>query len=325
MEKKIDVLAKVPHSRGLYKLYNNDKLLFVGISSDLKNRIKYFLKISELDNPDKKLIWTKNINNFKYEVLPSFWQLFLKKNRIIKEEFPSNQYQYNFYDDYVYLSVNFDNPPFLKITENTQGDSFYIGPFRDRFFLLDILTILEEKFHAPICEKEIENCSKIESGLCQGFCHKDKKFFKDFVINYILSRPIEELKKMESEFDEFEENLEFEKSDEIKIILKKLNKFYGLMEALILSKQLQYTWIENGKRYEVERGKLAKIYSNQELIEEFLPKTIEFRPTEIIAYEKSDIDEVLIIFDHLKKSFQKEINKLFIEAKKYILTKFMED
>ncbi len=325
MEKKIDILAKVPHSRGLYKLYDNDKLLFVGISSDLKNRIKHFLEIPNLENPDKKLAWTKNINNFKYETSSSLWQLILKKKEIMKNEFPINQFQYNLHDNYVYLAINFENPPFLKITDDTQNDSFYIGPFRDRFFLMDILTILEQQFGAPICEKEIENCQKHNQGLCKGFCLSDKSVFKEFVINFILSKPDKEIKKLETQFDKFEEELEFEKSDELKIILKKLNKFYSLLEGLILSKQLQYTWIEQNKKYEVERGKLLKISSNQIVLDEFNPKTIEFRPNEIIAYEKSDIDEALIIYEHLKKSFPNEINKLFIEAKKYILTKIMED
>jgi len=126
MEKKIDILAKVPHSRGLYKLYDHDKLLFVGISSDLKNRIKYFLEIPNLENPVKKLAWTEKINNFKYETSSSLWQLMLKKSRIIKNEFPANQYEYSLHDEYVYLAVNFENPPFLKITDDTQNESFYI-------------------------------------------------------------------------------------------------------------------------------------------------------------------------------------------------------
>jgi excinuclease UvrABC nuclease subunit len=324
MEKKNNALAKVPHSMGLYKLYENEKLLFVGISSDINKRIKYFLEISELDNPDTNLLWTKQINNFKYETSTSMWHLFLKKNYTLRSEFPANQNQFNFYSQYVYLAINFKNPPFFKISEDTQGDAFYIGPFRERFFLIDILSILEKEFKAPICENNVENCLKIEQGNCLGFCVLNKEIFRKFVIKYILSKPNDKINKLEKRFDELEENLEFIESDEIKITLKKLNKFYNLMEGLILSKQLRYTWIEQNKKYEVERGKLLKIQSENN-IEEFSSRIIEFRPNEIIAYEKSEIDEALIIFEHLKKSFPKDMKKLFAEAKKYILTKITED
>ena len=209
-------------------------MLFVGISSDINKRIKYFLEISELDNPDTNLLWTKQINNFKYETSTSMWHLFLKKNYTLRSEFPANQNQFNFYSQYVYLAINFKNPPFFKISEDTQGDAFYIGPFRERFFLIDILSILEKEFKAPICENNVENCLKIEQGNCLGFCVLNKEIFRKFVIKYILSKPNDKINKLEKRFDELEENLEFIESDEIKITLKKLNKFLSLFHLYIV-------------------------------------------------------------------------------------------
>ena len=100
-----------------------------------------------------------------YEEHESLFAALVHQKKLESTSHPEFNSMIKPYEQYVYLGINFDEPAYIKIVEDTQENRFYIGPFKDRFFLFDLLDAME------IPTTEDGNLYKLASHLAAGLNH----------------------------------------------------------------------------------------------------------------------------------------------------------
>ncbi len=194
-------------------------------------------------------------------------------------------FKFDKFDNYVYLAVE-PKPPYISIKEDTQKNIFYVGPFRDRFFLLDALDSFQQFFGEPTFE---------------------------LIINSYLQVNQQNLKELETKLNENMENLDFIEAEKIKRFKKHIEKFYELIKFFLITKELNMKL----QTCDIKSGMIEKMGNKKFSI----PK-IEYRKNELMAFNKDEFWERWIIFKH----FQNEkTNDEIYERNKTKMVKYFKE
>ncbi len=296
----------IPEKSGIFIFSSEKEILFNGITVNLKAKISFFLT----KNPEDKTLFqmislTKTVS---YEETKTIFDAFIEQKNIT--EIPEYNRIIKPFENYVYLGINFIKPPFFKVTQDTQDDLYYLGPFTDRFFLYDLLDTMGRLFQFPTCKDENFPCSRLKNKKCYGYCTKDPvEIFQ--VIKHSYLKPDEGLIKMiKKEQDKLFDDLQFIKSDFMKKHLELIEKFYDLIKFLHVSKNLNIELTEKEKFCKIENGMLAEIIENDR--SKFIDRSeIEYRKNEFLAFDKIQFPERRIIYQHLKKNNLEKIDEIF--------------
>src|SRR3989338_5795621 len=129
----ISKIKSAPKKPGIYIFYSQKKPLYIGKASNLRNRLKSYLKVTDLK--------TQSLNNeaseLKYLVLRSEIEALIEESRLIQKLKP--KYNVLWMDDKSYHHVAFTQERFTKIfiTHKSLNPKRYtlnpilIGPFTD--------------------------------------------------------------------------------------------------------------------------------------------------------------------------------------------------
>ncbi|MBT6993838.1 MAG: hypothetical protein HN952_02675, partial [Candidatus Cloacimonetes bacterium] len=129
---------EIPTKNGFFVFYQKGKVLYFSKTTNLKKSINFFLfEEQDSDDFDELKFLTDSIY-FKTTEL-SLDALLQEKSFALDNVKPFN---FNFWKNNSYLAINPKNKS-LKLTEDTQKKSFYLGPFENRFSLLDFLDIIK--------------------------------------------------------------------------------------------------------------------------------------------------------------------------------------
>jgi len=224
---------------------------------------------------------------------------------------PLYQYQIHPWAEYVYLALNSHRYPFISIQEHTNDDWLYLGPFRNRFFLVDILDTLSRILKLPACETGEYPCEKWEQNLCRGWClalGDNSENNPEYPLDKLESLLKETflvpengiLELVQKEKDKYFNDLEFEKASLLDDEIELLNKYRNWLKFLIAAKHLNY----NSKELDIQKGRLTFCcFQGREY--HFPIDNTEFRINETLALNLDSVDESKIIYDflHLHKEF----------------------
>ena len=152
-EEIVKKIKTAPQSSGIYLFYQNKTPLYIGKASNLKNRLKSYLKITDLKNS----ILDREATNLKLIKLSSPIEALIEESKLIKSLKP--KYNVLWRDDKNYFYVVFTNETFPKIflTHQPQrgirnyesGIKNTVGPFTDGVSLKIVLRLLRRYF--PYC------------------------------------------------------------------------------------------------------------------------------------------------------------------------------
>ena len=271
MSKIVD-LTKIPASTGLFVYWKEEKPLFVHKSTNLQNSIKNYCE-KETENQDI-LYLRKNFDKLTWIETKNLFEALIAEKELQK----NNPYQnvFNPYKDYVYLSINLEAAPHFKISDDTNSNNLFIGPFRKRFFLLDVFSSFAKVCNLP----EIEENST-ENSL------ETKKLINQFVLK-IHPNLINDLnRRMEKAL----KDLEFALHDEIKIYQNFLKKYYEYLDFFYQTKNINLNFEYKNKTYFIKNGN----FENEENFS-------EYRENELLAINKEEFDQRIIIYQHLKEN-----------------------
>ena len=188
-ESIIQKIHSAPHESGVYIFYGSRKsntssiqhptsnILYVGKAADLKNRLRSYVKITDI----KTEMLHENATKLAYIVLRSEIEALIEESRLIKELKP--KYNVLWQDDKSYSYVYFTHEIFPKIFighENlsnryslTANHSKRIGPFTDGAALRLVLKMLRHYFPYCTCFRpHLRDCLNAQMGRCLGFCCK---------------------------------------------------------------------------------------------------------------------------------------------------------
>lgn len=162
----INKIKSAPKTSGVYIFYEKNKVLYIGKASNLKERLRSYLKTTD----QKTVILDEQATRLQFTESSSPISALIKEAELIKKLKP----QLNIYwkDDRQYFYVAFSNDKFPRIYITHQpSKNNYIGPFTDGRAIKLILQILRRHFPYCTCkETHRRECLNSQIELCPGYC-----------------------------------------------------------------------------------------------------------------------------------------------------------
>jgi len=319
-EKKINTLKKeaqkLPKQTGVYLFFNEkETVIYVGKAKNLKNRVSsYFSKTNETI---KTKILVRHIVKFEHIVTETETDALLLENNLIKKYQP--RYNVLLKDDKTYPWICIKNEPFPRVFQTRKlikDGSKYFGPYTSVHTVRILLQLFKKLFQLRTCsyvltqeniqkqkfkvclEYHIQNCK----APCIGLQSEDDYNEQILQVKNILKGNFSSVKVyLKERMKEYAENLEFEKAQEIKEKLQKLEDYQSKSTVIsassgnfdvfsILSDEsfayVNYLKVVDGAIINVHTTEFKKRLDETD--EELLPTAI----TEIINKQQSGFDEI---------------------------------
>jgi len=288
---------KIPSGTGIFTLSDADKILYINKTSNLDKSISQLFKITKDDKNIFQLV--SQTVEIGFEEHTSLFAAIVHQKELESTSHPEFNSMIKPYEQYVYLGINFDEPPFVKVVEDTQEHRFYVGPFKDRFFLFDLLDAMAELFQLPLCPDEKPYpCSRYKNDKCSGWCIKEKhETYTKAILPYIIPNK-NILSSKQKEYNKYFDNLQFEKAEKLKNKIQLIKKYFAYLEFINITKNLILEFNENGREYIIKDGRLNGIVDDGKK-EEFPLVEVEFRDNEVLAFNKDQLAERWIVYKYL--------------------------
>lgn len=167
----------VPSAFGVYLFYGKDKnLLYVGKSVNLRQRMLGYFR-QRYDDIDPRIgQMILSIRGFDYVTTETELEALLLENDLIKEKLPEYNTRQKEHGEYRYLLLTNDDYPTLKMVSTPRdGHSRAVfGPFRDRYFVEDLLDIIHKYLRLRTCTDSVPHRKDLEFeiGHCAGPCRQ---------------------------------------------------------------------------------------------------------------------------------------------------------
>ncbi len=286
MEVRINELEHIPETTGSYLIRSNGRALYADFSSDIRGSVSFLLNIDrdglqDVRNSQNTVVWKKADSLF--EAMADC------REQTLKEQPELNQ-QIRLSDDYVYLAIDFVNAPVFRLETFTTGNLFYVGPFRNRFKLMDMLYTMSELTGTPVCDEPAQPCSRLKNKKCIGWCLK-KQDQSAMLMKRFLIPDFSWLSELKRKADALMDDLDFENADVLSRQVRMIERFYDNIRFLHCTKQIEGS-IESGARtYHVRYGLLQGIHKDG--IEHVFrsDRPMQYRHSERMAVDKTEYDE----------------------------------
>lgn len=237
-EKIKEKLKILPEKPGVYLMKNSSgKIIYVGKSKFLKNRIRSYFTSSKHDTKTEELV--SHIADFEYIITGTEAEALILENNLIKKHKP----KYNIFlrDDKQYPFIKIaQNEPFPRIFVTRQiikDGSRYFGPYTKAGSIRKILRMLEWIFPFRTCNRNIPDdkvvfekaCINFQLGKCNAPCigniskSEYNKIIKN-IIHFLKGRNELIVENLLDEMKMRAEKLEFEKAAQIRDKIQSIQK-----------------------------------------------------------------------------------------------------
>jgi len=301
----VQTLDSLPSSWVFYAIRGEEGYLYAGLSARLGARLNSFWQKSEEDRLLAEM--TSSAEVLEYQSMPNSMSALIMLKTFTMEHHPRFQNRIHPWADYVYLALDSHRFPFITIQQHTNDDWTYLGPFRSRFFLADIIDSLSRILKLPYCETGSYPCDKFERGSCRGWClalapaaetpleHGLDKL--EVLLKETYMHPQNGILEMvQKERDAYFDNLEFTKADLLDDELRLLSKYRDWLNFLYVAKGLS---LENSQ-ITIEEGQLSRaVLNGNEYL--FPIDKSPARENETLALPLARVDEMKIIYDYVKE------------------------
>lgn len=308
---KKDILRNIraiSEGPGIVQLKNNNSILYVAKASNLQRTLESYFTVKPNNETWFQLIsLTRTI---VWEETSDLFTALVREKTIKSPQAPEYNNLIKDYIDFSYLGIDFFHVPYFNICENTLGDQLYIGPFFNRFFLLDFLDTMSLQNQYPFCADEKFPCSRYDSGLCDGYCLQPPENLWRIIRQTYLAEDKEMIKNLEKKISEFEADLNFKEAAELEQRLNLILKYYEYLGFLYVVKKLDLSFREGNIAFTIKHGQLANYELTGERWE-FNRSSPSYRKNEYLAINKDHLAESWIIFQHLKKNNSQKMTEIY--------------
>ncbi len=309
--KNLKFLDKIPEAIGLYTIKDDKNVLYCDYSANIHSSMEYIFRntlqnknFAELSEQAKEINWLLKSSLFEA----------LKAQLLFNSKYhpPLNQ-TVKLWENYVYLMIDYNRPPFIHFKENTIEDGIYLGPFRSRFLISDYLHVLNDFCKTPACDTDIFPCHLYDEQKCDGLCiekNKEKVFNK--LQKYFLLPQTKLIKRLKKEYQNLLDDLEFSKADLLIRKIRVLEKYQDNLNFLKVTKDLEMDIIDEKTEIQIKNGliDLMIIDKNPEIIHSQIEIELDYRKNEVLAVNKDQYDERRVIYSYLKKKYPKMIKEI---------------
>ncbi len=147
-------LATLPSKPGVYLMKNDSgKIIYVGKSKCLKNRVSSYFHSSGLSIKTQRLVL--NIYDFEIIVTSSEAEALVLENELIKRHNPKYNIKLKDAKTYPYIKMTVHNgfPKLSLSRKRGNNDGKYFGPYTSSYAVNDIIKTIQKTFRIPDCDK----------------------------------------------------------------------------------------------------------------------------------------------------------------------------
>ena len=226
MTKKVEqAIPLLPFSPGVYIMKDeNDRVIYVGKAINLYNRVsQYFLK----EQFGKVKAMVSHVDHFETILTKTDKEAFLLEENLIHTYYP--RYNILLKDDkhYPYIALKKKGDPFLKIARNKKDNNYYYyGPYSTSSYAYEIIHLLNKIFPTRKCRNIPSSpCLYYHLGQCLAPCinrvdEKEYEKLSNNIRSFLDGQSSEIKNEYKAKMIEASNNMEFEKANEYKEILK---------------------------------------------------------------------------------------------------------
>lgn len=296
---------ELPSGWVFYSFLKGEQALFCGYTPNLGQRLGIIKSKVESDTQYAEL--SAAADTLRFESHPTAMEALIRHKVYVQQQYPQYQNSLRPSADYVYLALDAWHFPFASLQSHTNDDWLYIGPWRSRFFLLDIMDSLARILRIPFCETGSFPCEKLDDGRCRGYClalEKDGEESPEAGLDKLESLLREAyvhpnngiLEMVTQERDNYFNDLEFIKADLLDDEIEILSQYRDWLNFLYVTKSLAFSETDFG----VEKGLLSWCrYEGREY--NFTIPEVQYRENERLALNLQDVDEARLIYEYHAK------------------------
>jgi len=294
---------KLPKSWVFFSLSGEDGYLLSGYTASLKQRIQSLHAkagedgiVQSLLDKARKLQWQTHANGM---------EALIHHKCFLAEQHPEFQDSIPAFASYAYLALDAYTFPFVTTADNTQGDWLYVGPFRSRFFLADVMDTFARILKLPACDSNVHPCGKYDTGACRGWClHLDAEEpvrgippleKLETLLKEAFIHPENGIRDMiQTERDKYFNDLEFTKASLLDEELELLDKYRDWLQFLYVTKTLAHQEPD----MEIRNGRIVScVFQGHSF--HFPVDNTPYRKNESLALDLNIVDECRIVYDYL--------------------------
>ena len=177
MERLLEKANALPLCSGVYIMKDkNGKVIYVGKSRKLKNRVSQYFQNSKKNT--KTLQMVCNVDDFEYIVCKTEIEALTLENSLIKQYTPKYNIRLKDAKSYPYIKITSGEYPRVLFTRTRSADKGkYFGPFSGTATALSILDIVHKSLGLPSCKRNFPKdigkdrpCIYYQMGKCCGVC-----------------------------------------------------------------------------------------------------------------------------------------------------------
>jgi len=309
--------AKLPFNPGVVAFFSKDQMLMCEMTGNISNYMDLFVSEESHNNEYSKLF--RLTDRIGYRETDKIFGALLGSKALIQKYQPVFNQKINSHESYVYLGINFKQVPFIKVESTTINNYFYMGPFRSRFFLHDIIDIMLEEFESPACPGPDFPCKLLALKKCPGYCINNKSNLSDNLLNNYLLPQEDRLNILLEKKEKQLTDLQFNKAQTTKLHWSNLKKFYARISFLMVTKDISHKFEYKGKRIKIKNGLLEQVGNRK-----FNNVIRKYQSNELYAVDKSELNERWVIYNELKALIPRELMAGYNKSRKELM-KYMEE
>lgn len=295
----------LPKARVFYILKAGDTPLYAGYTAQLGTKLKGLKQRAEEDPLLRELC--ERADTLDYQEFDHGIHALAGFKAYCQENTPEYQHRVHPWAAYVYLGLDSHRFPFISIQESTNDDWQYLGPFRSRFMLVDIIDSLSRILKLPYCETGTYPCDKFDRDVCRGWClaiapAEESKLEHDLnkldaLLKEAFIHPNNGIYEMVyGERENYFNNLEFAKADLLDDELELLKSYRDWLNFLYVAKSLSF----QDDQYEIEAGQLKSAIVKGKTYH-FPIDNPQYRENETLALPLAAVDEMKTIYDYIRE------------------------
>lgn len=145
---------RLPMSPGVYIMHGaGDKIIYVGKSKSLKNRVTQYFTDSEKNIKTRHMV--DSVYDFEYMLTDTEIEALVLENKLIKLHTPKYNILLKDAKSYPYIKVTVDEPyPTVSVTRKRSADKAkYFGPYSGSTVAWSLLTTVRKVFMLPTCKQ----------------------------------------------------------------------------------------------------------------------------------------------------------------------------
>lgn len=288
-----------------FALKSEQDYLYIGSSFRLSARLRGIWDHAREDKLYQELCERATI--LEYQQMPDSMSALVMQKALIQEHYPSFQQRLRPWDSYVYLGLDSHRFPFISIQEHTNDDWQYLGPFRSRFFVADVIDSISRILKLPNCPGGTYPCERFDTAVCRGWClalnpaketdleHDLQKL--DTLLQESFVHPNNGILEMvQQERDRYFDDLEFAKADLLDDEIRLLSAYRDWLNFLYVAKDLSF----ESPQLTIAHGQLTHAELNGKSYH-FPADNPPYRGNELLALPLAAVDEMKIIYDYIRE------------------------